>query len=51
MLNVLLVDDHELIRVGLKQVLYAGLGKMTVGEASNAADGIAIIIPNSTESA
>lgn len=43
MLNVLLVDDHELIRVGLKQVLYAGLGKMTVGEASNAADAMTLV--------
>src|SRR5215216_5139804 len=43
MLNVLLVDDHELIRAGLKQVLHAGLGKMAVGEASNATDAMTLV--------
>jgi|ERR1051325_10498110 DNA-binding NarL/FixJ family response regulator len=43
MLQVLLVDDHELIRAGLKQVLQAGLGKMTVGEASNASDAMTLL--------
>ena len=42
MLQVLLVDDHELIRAGLKQVLQAGLGKMVVGEAANATDAISL---------
>jgi two-component system invasion response regulator UvrY len=36
MLKLLLVDDHELIRAGLKQVLHAGLGNIMVGEAKNA---------------
>ena len=35
MLNILLADDHELIRAGLKQVLQAGLGPLHVGEAEN----------------
>ena len=35
MLNALLVDDHELIRAGLKHLLEAGLGKMNIGEARN----------------
>lgn len=43
MLKVLLVDDHELIRAGLKQVLQAGLGKMIVGEASNAAGALDLV--------
>ena len=36
MLKLLLVDDHELIRAGLKQVLHAGLGNIMIGEAKNA---------------
>jgi len=43
MLQVLLVDDHELIRAGLKQVLQAGLGKMVVGEAANATDAMTLL--------
>jgi two-component system, NarL family, invasion response regulator UvrY len=43
MLQILLVDDHELIRAGLKQVLHAGLGKMTVGEAGNAQDAMTLL--------
>src|SRR5688572_6692550 len=43
MLQILLVDDHELIRAGLKQVLQAGLGKMIVGEASNASDAMTLV--------
>jgi DNA-binding NarL/FixJ family response regulator len=43
MLQVLLVDDHELIRAGLKQVLQAGLGKMIVGEAANATDALTLL--------
>ena len=43
MLQILLVDDHELIRAGLKQVLQAGLGKMVVGEAANATDAITLL--------
>ena len=40
MVRILLIDDHELIRAGLKQVLQAGLGKMIVGEAGNSADAL-----------
>jgi two-component system, NarL family, invasion response regulator UvrY len=43
MLQVLLVDDHELIRAGLKQVLQAGLGRMNVGEAANATDAMTLL--------
>ena len=43
MLQILLVDDHELIRAGLKQVLQAGLGKMIVGEAANATEAITLL--------
>ena len=32
MLKLLLVDDHELIRAGLKQVLHASLGDLTIGD-------------------
>lgn len=38
MLKILLVDDHELIRAGLKQLLHAGLGKISLGEGRNAAE-------------
>ncbi len=40
MLKILLVDDHELIRAGLKQLLNAGLGKVLVGEARNATEAL-----------
>lgn len=43
MLKILLVDDHELIRAGLKQVLQAGLGKITVGEAKNAQEAMTLL--------
>lgn len=43
MLQLLLVDDHELIRAGLKQVLQAGLGKMNIGEAANATDALTLL--------
>src|SRR5512132_1174764 len=43
MLHILLVDDHELIRAGLKQVLQAGLGKLIVGEAGNATDALDLV--------
>lgn len=36
MLKVLLVDDHELIRAGLKQLLHTTLGNIMVGEAKTA---------------
>jgi len=43
MLRVLLVDDHELIRAGLSQVLQGGFGKMQIGEAGNAPEAMALL--------
>jgi two-component system invasion response regulator UvrY len=43
MLKLLLVDDHELIRAGLRQVLQAGLGDLTIGEAKNAEEATAML--------
>lgn len=43
MLKLLLVDDHELIRAGLKQVLHASLGDLTIGEATNAAEAMTLL--------
>jgi len=43
MLKLLLVDDHELIRAGLKQVLHAGLGNIMVGEAKNAEEAMSLL--------
>ena len=43
MLQVLLVDDHELIRAGLKQILQAGLGRMNIGEATDSSDALALL--------
>lgn len=43
MLTILLVDDHALIRAGLKQVLVNGLGKVTIGEAQNAQEAMTLV--------
>ena len=43
MLKILLVDDHELMRVGLSQVLQTGLGKIQIGEASHAGQAISLV--------
>ena len=43
MLKLLLVDDHELIRAGLKQLLQASLGHLMVGEARNADEAILLL--------
>ena len=40
MIRVLLVDDHEVIRVGLRTVLGQTQGVMVVGEAGTMADAI-----------
>ena len=40
MVKILLVDDQELIRAGLKQLLQAGLGKITIGEAATAPEAL-----------
>ena len=43
MLKLLLVDDHELIRAGLRQVLHAGLGQIMLGEARNAEEAMSLL--------
>jgi two-component system, NarL family, invasion response regulator UvrY len=43
MVKILLIDDHELIRAGLKQLLQAGLGKIVVGEARNAQEAMTLL--------
>lgn len=40
MYKVLIIDDHALIRAGLKQVLQAGFGRVTTGEAQSATEAI-----------
>ncbi|MFE6795661.1 response regulator [Paenibacillus chitinolyticus] len=40
MVKVLLVDDHEMVRIGLAAVLGTEVGIEVVGEASNGEDGI-----------
>lgn len=40
MLRILLVDDHKLIRVGLRQILEAETGVEIVGEASSGEEGL-----------
>ena len=40
MLRILLVDDHKLIRVGLRQILEAETGIEIVGEASSGEEGL-----------
>src|SRR5687767_12243891 len=43
MYKVLIVDDHALIRAGLKQVLLNGFGRLTFGEAQSATEAISIV--------
>jgi DNA-binding NarL/FixJ family response regulator len=43
MLKVLLVDDHALIRAGLRQVLTIGFPKVTIGEAQNAHEAMTLV--------
>ncbi len=40
LIKVLLVDDHEMVRIGLAAVLDTEDGIEVVGEASNGMDGI-----------
>ena len=40
LIKVLLVDDHEMVRIGLAAVLGTEDGIEVVGEASNGHDGI-----------
>src|SRR6476659_8230713 len=39
-MRILITDDHELIRMGLKQLLQLGFGKAVIGEAANAAEAL-----------
>lgn len=43
MLKLLLVDDHELIRAGLKQVLQVSFNHLVVGEARNSEEAMALL--------
>jgi DNA-binding NarL/FixJ family response regulator len=43
-MRILIVDDHALIRRGLKQVLQDGLGAVAVGEAENAGQALEEVI-------
>lgn len=43
MLQLLLVDDHVILRQGLKQILSDELDDVTFGEADNAADALALL--------
>lgn len=40
MKNILLVDDHAVMREGIKQILEDDLLKVTFGEAGNAAEAL-----------
>ncbi len=43
MYKVLLIDDHALLRAGLRQVLTNGLGRVQIGEAQSATEAIDIV--------
>ena len=43
MLKVLLVDDHALIRAGLRQVLSNGFPRVNIGEAQNAQEAMTLV--------
>lgn len=43
MQKILIVDDHALIRAGLKQVLENGLGRLGIGEAQSATEAITLV--------
>ncbi|KLU16288.1 MULTISPECIES: UvrY/SirA/GacA family response regulator transcription factor [Xenorhabdus] len=49
MINVLLVDDHELVRIGVKGVLDDVKGIKVVGEASSGEDAVRWCRSNSTD--
>ena len=44
LIKVLLVDDHEMVRIGLAAVLGTEAGIEVVGEASNGQDGIRLAL-------
>jgi two-component system, NarL family, invasion response regulator UvrY len=39
-MRILITDDHALIRMGLKQLIQAGFGRVVIGEAANAAEAL-----------
>lgn len=43
MINVMLVDDHELVRAGFRMILEQQSGITIVGEAGTAEDGLQLI--------
>lgn len=42
-LNILIVDDHTITRLGLREILTSGLQVGTIGEAQDAAEALAMI--------
>lgn len=44
MTKVLLIDDHEIVRHGLRDILQLRLGPVTVAEAANAGEAINLLI-------
>ena len=44
MTRVLIADDHEIVRCGLRGILTTGLGKVAVSEAKNAGEAINLLI-------
>jgi DNA-binding NarL/FixJ family response regulator len=44
MTRVLIADDHEIVRHGLRDILSSRLGKVTVGEAKDAGEAINLLI-------
>jgi DNA-binding NarL/FixJ family response regulator len=44
MTRVLIADDHEILRHGLRDILTARLGQVAVGEARNAGEAIQLLI-------
>ena len=44
MIRVLIADDHDVVRHGLRDILTSRLGKVTVGEARDAGEAINLLI-------
>lgn len=44
MTRVLIADDHEIVRRGLREILASHLGRLAFGEAGNAAEAIRLLI-------
>ena len=43
-MKILIADDHEILRHGLRDILSARFGKVTMGEARNAGEAIQLLI-------